>query len=48
MTETFARAEVVRGFIGIDQFKTAGFEAAEPIFLEISVDTAEFSRKMNS
>jgi hypothetical protein len=47
MTETFARAEMIRGFMGIDPFKMARFGATESIFLEISVDNTEFYRKIN-
>jgi hypothetical protein len=47
MTETFGRAEMVRRFRGIDPFKPTDFGVTGSIFLEISVDSAEFSRKMS-
>jgi hypothetical protein len=47
MTKSFGFAEVVRGFRGIDTFKMTEFEATGLIFLENSVDSADFSRKMN-
>jgi hypothetical protein len=47
MTETFSRAEMLRRFRGIDPFKTTDFGVTGSIFLEISVDSTEFSRKMN-
>jgi len=47
MAEAFGRAEVVRGFRGIDPFRMTGFGATGSFFLEFSVDGAEFSRKMD-
>jgi len=48
MTKSFDRAKVVCGFRGIDTFKMTEFGAIGSNFLEISVDSADFSRKMDS
>jgi len=48
LTKSFGRAEVVRGFRGIDTFEMTEIGTLGLIFIENSVDSAEFSRKMDS
>jgi len=48
MTRSFGLVEVLRGFRGIDTFKMTEIGTIGLIFIENSVDSAEFSRKMDS